>query len=294
MEYIPLKLETFSVDNNFPLVVQYGFHDTNMFLHKHIDFYELTIILSGYATHIVNNEKYAIRKGDVFVVGRDLIHGFENPSNFKICNIMYKPELILNNIRDIQESAGFHSLFVLEPYLSKDFHFTNHLQLSVRLFESANQIISDLIQEYKSQYIGRITMMYSLFWNLVVLLSRAYNVESQPKSSVFNLAEALVFINKNYKNSISVKSLATLAHMSVRNFSRAFHQAYNISPINYIIQLRIQHAYELLRITDISISEVAYLCGFQDSNYFARQFKRASGLTPKEYRNFLIASSGYH
>ena len=163
-----------------------------------MDFYELTIILSGYATHIENDEKYTICKGDAFVVGRDLIHGFENPHNFKICNIMYKPELILNNIRDIQESTGFHSLFVLEPYLSRDFHFTNHLKLSVRLFESVNQIISNLIQEYKNHYIGRITMMYSLFWNLIVLLSRAYNIENQPKSSIFNIAESLVYINKNY------------------------------------------------------------------------------------------------
>ena len=82
--------------------------------------------------------------------------------------------------------------------------------------------------------------------------------------------------------------------MSVRNFSRVFHQAYGISPINYVIQLRIQHAYELLHTMDISVSEVAYLCGFQDSSYFTRQFKHASGLTPKEYRNFLVASDRYN
>ncbi|HWT74514.1 MAG TPA: AraC family transcriptional regulator [Mobilitalea sp.] len=290
MDYISFKLELFGEIKNFPLVVEYGFHDTDMFLHNHTDFYELTIILSGSAVHIVNNEKYIIRKGDVFVVGRDLIHGFEKPSNFKICNIMYKPEIILNTTHDIQESAGFHALFVLEPYLSRDFQFTNHLQLTVSTFETANQLISALVQEYQSQNIGRTTILYSLFWNLVVLLARAYQIENQPKDSLLNIAVPLAYINKNYCNPITVEDLASQAYMSVRNFSRVFHKAYGISPINYVIQLRIQHAYDLLQNPDISISEIAYLCGFQDSNYFTRQFKHASGFTPREYRDFLLES----
>jgi AraC family L-rhamnose operon transcriptional activator RhaR/AraC family L-rhamnose operon regulatory protein RhaS len=291
MEIIPFNLDVFGNPKDVPLVVQYGYHDTNMFLHKHADFYELTIILSGSATHIVNNEKYMIRKGDIFVVGRDLIHGFENPTNFKICNIMYKPEIVLNTTHDIQESAGFHALFVLEPYLSRDFHFTNHLQLPVNIFETVNQLISSLVHEYQNQHNGRTTMLYSLFWNLVVLLSRAYQVEDKPKDSLLNIAVPLAYINKNYRNPINVEALAEQAHMSVRNFSRVFHKAYGISPINYVIQLRIQHAYELLLDPDISISEIAYLCGFQDSNYFTRQFKHASGFTPREYRNFLLEKS---
>lgn len=287
MDYISLKLEIFNTFKNFPFFVEYGFHDTDMFLHNHEDFYELTIILSGSATHIVNNERYMIHKGDAFVVGRDLIHGYENPSNFKICNIMYKPEIILNTTQDIQESEGFHALFVLEPYISKDSHFTNHLQLSVPVFEVINQLISNLVQEYQSQHIGRTTMLYSLFWNLVVLLSRAYQIEDQPNNSLLSIAVPLAYINKNYCSPISIESLASQVHMSVRNFSRVFHKTYGVSPINYVIQLRIQHAYELLQNSELSVSEVAYLCGFQDSNYFTRQFKHVSGFTPRAYRDFL-------
>lgn len=290
MEYIPFKLELFQKNDNFPFVVEFGFHDTDMFLHKHTDFHELTIILSGSATHIVNNDKYMMRKGDVFVVGRDMIHGFENPCNFKICNIMYKSEFLLNTKNDIQESAGFHALFVLEPYISRDFHFTNHLQLQIPIFETVNQLISELVQEYHSQHIGRTTLLYALFWNLIVLLSRAYQIITQPKNSPLNIAESLAYINKNYRNAITVEALALQAHMSVRNFSRVFHKAYGISPINYVIQLRIQHAYELLQNSEIPISEVAYQCGFQDSNYFTRQFKYASSLTPSKYRDFILES----
>ncbi|WP_310604479.1 AraC family transcriptional regulator [Anaerosporobacter sp.] len=287
MDYISFNLESFKNYRDFPMIIEYGFHNTDMFLHDHSNFYELTIILSGSATHIVNNERYTIHKGDVFVVGRDIVHGFENPSNFKLCNIMYKPEILLNTTHDIQESAGFHSLFVLEPYLSKNSHFTSHLQLPIPIFEVTNGLISMLVQEYNSENIGRTTMLQALFWNLVVLLARAYQVEEHHKDSFLNIAVPLAYINQNYRETITVTELASMAHMSERNFTRVFHKAYGMSPSNYIIQLRIQHAYELLQNTEFSILEVAYMCGFRDSSYFTRQFKQASGFTPREYRSRL-------
>ncbi len=288
MNYLPLKLESFAHDKEFSLVIQYGFHDTDMFIHNHEDFDELTIVLSGNATHVVNQERYAIRKGDVFVIGRNMVHGFEHPTNFKICNIMYKPDIITNTSRDIKESAGFHALFALKPYLNNDTHFTSKLQLPPNIFESVNDIIANLVQEYQRSDIGRTTMVFSLFWSLVVTLSRAYHLEDIPKNSLLNLAVPLAYMNKNYRESITVEELAAQANMSSRNFSRVFHKAYGLSPINYVIQLRIQHAYELLCHSELSITEVGYLCGFQDSNYFTRQFKSVSGFTPREYRNMTL------
>lgn len=287
MNYVSFKLELFTQDKAFPFFIQYGYHEEELFLHTHADYHELTIVLSGSATHIVNNERYIIQKGDVFVVGNNLAHGFENPHNFKICNIMYGPGLIDHTARDIKQCAGYHALFVLEPYLSKDSHFTNRLRLPISTFESVNQLIASLVEEYESNHIGRVTLLEALFLNLVVTLTRAYKLKEEPPHSLLNLALSLAYINKHYAEPITIEMLAHYMHMSVRNYSRIFHQAYGVSPNNYIIQLRIQHAYALLRNPQLSVSEIAYLCGFQDSNYFSRQFKRSSGLTPTHYRHTL-------
>jgi transcriptional regulator GlxA family with amidase domain len=85
--------------------------------------------------------------------------------------------------------------------------------------------------------------------------------------------------------SISVEELAGIAHMSKRSFMRAFQAATNLSPIAYLIQLRINRAAQLLRRhPELTVTEIALQTGFTDSNYFARQFRLSRNLTPTEYR----------
>ena len=99
-----------------------------------------------------------------------------------------------------------------------------------------------------------------------------------------SFVEVQEYIKENYCNSISVQELAQQTHMSVRNFSRVFHKIYGLPPTAYVAQLRMKRACELLENPWLSVSEVAWACGFSDSNYFARQFKAASGCSPREYR----------
>ncbi len=287
MDYNIFDLSLFTENNKTPIYIAYGFHDEDLYLHKHSDFYEITIVLSGSATHLVNNKKYTVHKGDVFVVGSDLAHGYENPQNFKICNVMYKPDFLYNLNFDIQESKSFHSLFVLEPQLRKDDNYIHHLELSVETFKKVNEIIAELVQEYQKPEMGHNTFIISMFLNLVVQLTRAYEVQDKPPS-LLKLAEPLAYINKNYNQAVTINDLAQLAHMSERNFSRVFKSTYGVSPINYIIQLRIQQAYELLKDKNLSVLEVSSSCGFADSNYFSRQFKLSSGFSPSEYRKVVL------
>lgn len=103
-----------------------------------------------------------------------------------------------------------------------------------------------------------------------------------------NFTELQEYIGENYCNAISVKELAQQTHMSVRNFSRVFRKVYGLPPGSYVNQVRIQQACQLLQEPWISVSEVAWACGFQDSNYFTRQFKAASGYSPREYRKRIM------
>jgi AraC-like DNA-binding protein len=73
--------------------------------------------------------------------------------------------------------------------------------------------------------------------------------------------------------------------MSKRSFLRAFQAATGKSPIAYLIQLRINRAASLLRRGDDSITDIAFLVGFRDSNYFTRQFRKVFGTSPRAYRN---------
>ncbi len=72
--------------------------------------------------------------------------------------------------------------------------------------------------------------------------------------------------------------------MSEGNLHKVFKEATGQSPIDYLIKLRLQRSMDLLSDTGLSITEIAFKTGFNDSNYFTRHFKKIIGTTPSRYR----------
>jgi PAS domain S-box-containing protein len=95
---------------------------------------------------------------------------------------------------------------------------------------------------------------------------------------------AAEFIKDNLGDSLDIKKLARLSGLSVRQFERKFHKAYQMSPRAYLVRMRVARACELLRETDFRPSEIAYKSGFYDASDFSRQFRKAMKASPTQYR----------
>lgn len=281
-----MYLRYFVKDPGYPFFIQYGSHDTDLYMHTHTDFSELVIVLNGTAMHKVDNESYFIKKGDVFVISNNISHGYEHTHDFHICNIMYKPEWLMSFALDIRKLAGFHALFVIEPYLTIQREFQSRLKLQLTDFEQVSSIIDTMIHEFKEKRDGWKNILNSYFMLLVVQLSRTYSMPSSvEKSDIINIAKSVSFMESHYIDSITREQLAALSNLSVRHFSRIFHDTYQTTPGNYVLSLRLQHACRLLKNTPLNVSEIAFQSGFNDSNYFSRQFRKSYQVTPKQYRN---------
>lgn len=98
---------------------------------------------------------------------------------------------------------------------------------------------------------------------------------------------AIDYINKNYKQSISLKKLSETCFMSENYFHHLFTKTFNITPNNYILQIRMNEALQLLTNSNLRISEVAVEIGFTDSAYFSRVFSKYYGMSPLRYRKIL-------
>lgn len=278
-------LNWFTNDLDFPFFIQYGKHDTDLYIHLHCDFNELVIVTDGSAVHIVNSEEYPIKKGDVFVVGNDTVHGYKNTENFRICNIMYRHDEMFSDLPDIAASAGFQALFVLEPRITKEQSFKSRLRLKHENYKAVKSMIDNMIQEYENGSDCRKTMLTAGFAQLAAMLSRLYSFGgSDEEQDIINIAKAVSYMENNFEGSVSVAELAELSHYSERHFMRIFKKAYNCSPIEYVINLRMNRACALLKGSDLTISETAERCGFDDVNYFSRIFKRRIGISPSKYR----------
>lgn len=280
-----MYLNFFCKDKDFPFFIQYGRHNDPMFLHGHADFSELVIILGGSATHVVNGEEYPLQKGDVFIINDNTIHGYKHTNHFKICNIMFQPSFFLDEKNDLKGLPGFQALFVLEPALAKQKGIQQCLSLSEKDFEEINQIMVQLHQEYLTHARGYQTMITCLFLQMVTKLSRLYEVPTkQTETDILSLANPAAYIERHFREDISVEKLSEMANMSTRHFRRIFHDIYGISPLKYINSLRIQQAAKLLVSTDLSMTEIAIQCGFSDANYFSTKFKEATGKSPMAFR----------
>ncbi|MNI71647.1 HTH-type transcriptional activator RhaS [compost metagenome] len=142
-----------------------------------------------------------------------------------------------------------------------------------------------MIKEYEDKRQGYQTMLASRFMELVVYLSRYYeDQEHGADNSLMHLASAISYIEDHYCEQLVLEDIAAQAGISVRHLNRIFRAYYQTTPVAYIQRLRLELACTLLRSTRLSITDISYKCGYNDSNYLTRQFRKAYGMSPKAFR----------
>jgi len=108
------------------------------------------------------------------------------------------------------------------------------------------------------------------------------NSENNEKND--NISSVLTYINMNYNKPLTISELAKLSGYSKSRFSHLFSQITGTTPIKYQNEVRLSNACEMLSSTGLSISEIAYLCGFSDPSYFCRIFSKKYKIPPTKYR----------
>jgi len=95
---------------------------------------------------------------------------------------------------------------------------------------------------------------------------------------------AMNYLHAHFRDKLSIRNLADMAKLSLRQFERRFRENFNITPQQYLIKLRIQESCDLLIQPDMTVGNIAIDLGFYDQSSFTVQFKKNMGLTPLQYR----------
>lgn len=169
---------------------------------------------------------------------------------FNQCGI--EPNRILFSGHSNNICEDFQNLF--EVFLSRDKFFD---------LECANKLSTLLLDIAKSISIG----------------------SSSNSQNYIKINQALTYIHNNISKILTINSLAAHEHMSISRFRSVFHQIMGISPQEYIILYKLNHACELMRQTDYTITEAAFAVGYSDPQYFSRVFKKYFGISPSVYKN---------
>lgn len=286
-----LKSADYFPETGFPLTT---LRVTNHFayprLHRH-DFHELVLITHGQGRHRSDTDEYPISAGDVFLLNGNMQHGYADVEQLNLINILFKPRQLGLPLADLGDMPGFQILFHLEPQLRRQSQFRDRLHLTLEQLAEAERLVALIETELRARSPGYRFTARTHLMQLIAFLSRCYaTAQHLPSQGVLRFGEVLSHLERNYQRPITVAELLPIAHMSQSTFMRNFQRVFQRSPIDYLIRLRVQKACEMLTDSELRITDVALACGFNDSNYFTRQFVRVTGCPPRDYRRTLLKS----
>ena len=126
-----------------------------------------------------------------------------------------------------------------------------------------------------------------LLYQFFMELHRVVNLQngSQDSQKLNQLAPVMEYIDKNYKNDITLVELADLVDLSPQYLCRLFKECLSIRPFEYLARKRVQQAKILLLEGKWNINEIASMVGYNDCSYFCAVFKRHEMLSPAEFRS---------
>jgi AraC-like DNA-binding protein len=144
-----------------------------------------------------------------------------------------------------------------------------------------------LLGELKMQEQPDPVILTSHFSIWMTQLRRVLSESERPVSRFKRLQAALSYIQDNIANSVALPALAATADLSVGHFTAEFKSYFGKSPIDYVLDFRLNRASYLLQDLQLSVSEIAARTGFNDPFYFSKQFKKKYRVSPTQFRRTL-------
>lgn len=279
-----------SADQHFPhpraqVAVYRQFGQGEMPSHRH-EFLEIVFILSGRGAHVTGKTRHEVAGGDVFVINSRRSHGYEQTRGLNLVNVLVREDALREAERELGSLPGYHALFTLEPVRWRRRDFTARMRLTAGEMRTAVVWIDALEAEARRDVGGGRFLARSWLMLLIGFLVRCTEGRPEPAGeSDLRLAQLLSRIDREPEAVYTLGDMAVETAMSERSFLRNFREATGCSPADYVIRARIRRATQLLDHEDPAITDIAFRCGFNDSNYFSRQFRRITGTSPRLYRS---------
>lgn len=270
------------VSNGLPLYVYWSEIQESGYVHSH-SFVELVIVLNGSGRHCGGQQTRILKAGDVVVIPSELAHSYQETSeDFSLVNLIYQPEMLPLPQLDACLLPGFAALLHGTPEEGEEYLYCH---LPENGFHQAHELALRLQREDRDRQPGYRFTMLGIFMQLLSIIARESTLQSRKKAPVlFRTAGVITYLNRHFREKCDSAALCRIAGMSRSSLQRYFLNATGCSPRQYLLQLRISEAVNLLRSTGKSIDEISEETGFGDRNYFSRQFKKITGQSPASCR----------
>ncbi|NMB98191.1 MAG: helix-turn-helix transcriptional regulator [Clostridiaceae bacterium] len=253
----------------------------NMILDKHThDFYHMFYVKGGDGRMYVSDKEYTICENEVYFCPPGTYHGLtaqgDNPLNvievkFTVSDVDFDKVLASMQNRIKCRSSNLYlklEELVIEA-LGKSMFYrqivnSGFTRLLLELIRNKEQLSSTIVYNFEEKVANKI---------------------NTNEGNSFVIKQVLQYINSKYAETITLKELAKAGAVSMTHLNKIFKEAFNISPMQYTNNFRLEKAKELMMYSDFNISQISELVGFSSIHYFSRYFKKRENISPSEYRS---------
>lgn len=279
----PILLHFDEYSKGLPYVIKWDRSTGCRDPHLH-DFHEIAIVTRGVGRHLTEYGSWPVQTGDVVVIGGKHVHCYDNVHDLELVNVLFQRDPQVFKDEELRSLNGFQALFGA-PHLPPRSSFERHFRLGPKELDHVMGIVSGMEKELAELRPGAAFVARAHFMILLGSLSRFYfRQPGADASAVLRVAKAINHMEAHYRDPVRLVEVARVAGLSARQLQRLFHTATGQAPLGYLRNLRLMRAAEALRETGQPITQVAYHFGFNDSNYFSRQFRSFFGVPPRQYR----------
>jgi AraC-like DNA-binding protein/mannose-6-phosphate isomerase-like protein (cupin superfamily) len=236
-------------------------------VHWH-DYYEMGLVVSGEAEHVVNGESRTIGPGSAFLLSPADFHALRATGEDPLvcCNTVIDPALMERQFAALGAPSLDDFPWQVEDFLDAEGDFRR------------------LQREFDEPRVGSARVTEALVACLVVELARRCGVDDPRRGRApacqDDLRAAVLYVDRHFREPLTLADVAARAHLSPNYFSERFRQYTGTSFQLYLQDCRLRFARSLLASTRLSVSEACHAAGFNSLSHFGRAFRRRYGVAP--------------
>lgn len=246
---------------------------------------EISMVIDGCGIHRILNREIECKKGDLFVIGSGISHGYfaEKENSLRVLSISFKPfEILSDNASDSESECYCCGVF-------RDKVPISYAMLNAKAFSEINDMFSMIVNEAKEKKHEWMRAVKAEITMLLIKISRYINLADTlqvPHSKEWIIVSAAMreIMDKMGDKDITLESIASCLLVSKSYLSKIFKNTTGEYFADYVRNLRINLACNLLKTTNLTNEEIVKKCGLKDVPSFYRLFKAEVGQTPNQYR----------
>lgn len=259
-----------------------GIEPGSVLLHNHPGI-EINLLLEGTCEYLIGGTNYTCFPGDLIVIGEGEVHRAWNADAAVFLVVLFRAEVLVPDM-----SPGYEQKF-LAPFWAVGRGRKHRISPGVPGYE---RLVADLMSvedEARRRDNSYRLLIRTHLLDFAAILTRTFGIpDDSPlldrgqRSRRFSALRD--HLEEHYAERILVADMAGLVNMSVTNFTRTFKAVFGKTPLEYLLQVRIRHAAQLMLSGDRKIIDIANDCGFPSISHFITCFRRITGVAPHIYR----------